>query len=97
MSNNRSRGQSQARQNEAIGKQLHIEHRGLSYTVPPQDSWPVEAVLAIEDGKPTNALRHAMGEKQWAKFMSTHPATRDVKALYDKLGTAGGLDPVGGS
>ena len=59
------------------------------------DDYPVEVVLAFEDGHNVTALRGLLGPEQWATFMATKPVRRDISALFDTINTVLGYGSVG--
>lgn len=73
-----------------------VKWRGHEFTVAlDADDWPVELLVAFEDGRVAAAVRAALGPAQWSTFMRTKPRTRDLSELYDALATALGLDDSG--
>jgi len=59
------------------------------------DDWPVDSILAFEDGKVASALRGALGDTQWAAVMKTKPVKRDLVAMYESLAEILGFESAG--
>lgn len=63
-----------------------IEFHGLDLAFPADfDDWPVESMLAFEEGRSAGALRGALGPKQWASLMAMNPLKRDINDLFEQL------------
>lgn len=78
---------------------LTVEYGGVTYALNGQpDSWPMEASIAfaeILDMEQTGAgamkiakhvaafLEAVLGKPGWARFRSTNPTTKDMRALYN--------------
>lgn len=97
MSTTKKAASKPAVQAEAEGDAVTVvKWRGEEFTVAADaDDWPVELLVAFEDGKVAAAVRGALGPSQWSAFMRTRPRTRDLAELYDVIATALGLDDSG--
>ena len=86
-----------AAQIEAEGiETTDVEWNGLTLTVPSDsDDWPVESVLAFEEGKVVSGLRAGLGAVQWAAVMKTKPLKRDLSSLFDSLAETLGFERAG--
>lgn len=84
-------------QDEAEGTPtVTIESNGVMLTFPSDfDDWPVETVLAFEEGKVATAIRAAAGPEQWAALMAKAPVKRDLQEIFERLGEALGLGTSG--
>jgi len=59
------------------------------------DDWPVEVMLAFEEGKAAVGVRGILGAKQWADLMKTKPRSRDLGDLFDAVAKAIGFEGAG--
>ena len=89
--------QKPAAQIEAEGVELvSVVCNGVAVAFPADpDEWPLESLMAFEDGKVGTALRAAMGAEQWAAVMKTKPVKRDLVVLYKSLAETLGFESSG--
>lgn len=62
-----------------------IEFEGANYTIPAADEWPVDALIAYEDGKIATLLRELLGTEQWGRFTKTPRKVSDLTALFKEI------------
>ena len=75
---------------------VEVEWRGHTFTVTADpDDWPVETMLAFEEGKAASGVRGMLGATQWAELMKSKPRTRDLSDLFSAIAAAMGLNTAG--
>lgn len=75
-----------------------VEWRDLKFDVPlERDEWPLEATMAIEDGRWTVALRALVPPAQFRAFINTSPKTKDGGELFQVIVSALGFKDAGES
>jgi len=86
-----------AAQIEAEGEPtIDIEWNGHTFTIGSDpDDYPVETVLAFENGLNVTALQGLLGPTQWADFMKDKPKRRDVVDLFETFNAALGFGSAG--
>ena len=73
-----------------------VECNGVHLGFPTDvDDWPVESVLAFEEGKVAVALRGVVDPRQWADLMATRPLKRDLVRIFDQLAESLGMERAG--
>lgn len=78
---------------EARGDRVTVTWGEYEYSVPRNyGDWPWEYSVAIEEGKPSLAMKHLLGPAQYARFVSSSPTVSDFRAFDIKLGEAIGLE-----
>lgn len=65
-----------------------VHYDGETYDIPGAEDWPVEALLAYEDGRMGNLVRSLLGEDGWARFTAKAPKVRDISALFEQIDAA---------
>jgi hypothetical protein len=69
---------------------------GTTYTVPAdRETWPVDVLEALEDGKMVRAMRALLGEKQWSRYKRNNVTAGDLNRLYEAVGKACGFESMG--
>ena len=69
-----------------------VQWRGLTFNIPSDpDDFPVDAIMAAEQGKVFTSLELILGPKAWAEFMKTKPVRRDGIDLNSAITKALGL------
>lgn len=76
---------------EALADGTPFEFDGQVYTATPTSEWPLEALEAFEVGHLATALRHTLGEAQYATFRATKPRVADVGRFVEALQAAVGI------
>lgn len=73
---------------------LTVEWRGVTYTLPPAEEWPVEVLEAMEDGKAVTFVRSVLGAGQWVKAKQSMTVT-DLSDLAEEIAQAYGFQTSG--
>jgi len=72
---------------------ITVAWRTLTFTLPAQaDDWPLEATIAMEEGRAVVFVRALCPPADWSALMATRPRNRDFLELMDAVAKAYGLD-----
>ena len=74
-----------AAQVAAETKEIVFEFDGVTYTVPPAKTWPLEAQEAEEAGQFATALKEILGEEQYKKFKKKPRTVGDLEDITTEL------------
>jgi hypothetical protein len=56
-----------------------------TFEIPEAEDWPVDALLAYEDGKVGSLVRALLGADGWARFSAKPRTLRDLTALMAEV------------
>lgn len=75
---------------------ITVQWKDIKFDVPAnRDDWPVETLIALEDGKTASIVRGFMPTATWREFMALDPTGHDLSEVTDEIAKALGLGGAG--
>lgn len=74
---------------EASSEDVTFDYEGVTYTIPPGNLWPIDAIEAQEKMKLVTFIRALLGEEQYKNLRKTATTLQDldkfISAMFEEI------------